>query len=287
MLALSFQNVQKKFDDFTALESVSFDVKKGEFLALLGPNGAGKTTLINCLSGITKRSGGLIQVFDDDPEIAPEITKMKLGVVEQELVFDPFFTPIETLRLRRGLFGMKANEAYLLWLLKKLSLSDKKDVRARFLSGGMKRRLMIAKALAHEPEILILDEPTAGVDIELRKNLWAFIAELRKEKGITILLTTHYLEEAEELADRVAIINQGKILIAEDKRKLLARHSRILEIERMDGKVDTIEIKPGEDIGTQIQSCKQVKDIRIREPKLEEVFLEITSDGNHEYTPMP
>lgn len=220
---LSFQNVSKKFGDFSALKNISFEVKKGEFFALLGPNGAGKTTLINCLNGITDRSGGVIDVDGDDPAINPTVTKMKLGIVEQELVFDPFFTPLEILRLRRGLFGLKPDEDYLLWLLEKLNLSDKKNARARDLSGGMKRRLMIAKALAHDPEILILDEPTAGVDIELRNNLYKFLKELKKS-GKTLVLTTHYLEEAEQLADTICIQKEGETVLVEDKKSLLKRN---------------------------------------------------------------
>ncbi len=276
MTALSFQNVEKKYGNFTALQSVSFAIKKGEFFALLGQNGAGKTTLINCLSGLTRRSGGEINVEGEDPEKNPNFTKNKLGIVSQEITFDPFFTPIEILRLQRGFYGKSENEEYLFWLLKKLSLLEKKDTRGRQLSGGMKRRLMIAKALVHEPEILILDEPTAGVDVELRQNLWHFMEELREKKGITILLTTHYLEEAEALADRIAILHQGEIVICDETKKILAGHKRILEIEKTDGEVTHFEINPGENIFQKISQCPSIKDIRIREPKLEEIFLEIT-----------
>lgn len=280
MFSLFFKDVQKNYGDFTALKSVSLDIKKGEFFALLGPNGAGKTTLINCLSGIVKRSGGSITVQGEDPEVNPEFTKMKLGIVEQELVFDPFFSPFETLKWRRGFFGLKPNNEYLLWLLEKLSLTDKKDTNSRRLSGGMKRRLMIAKALAHEPEILILDEPTAGVDIELRQNLWTFMAELRKEKNMTILLTTHYLEEAEQLADRIAILNQGEILICEEKEKLLAHHKRVLEVEHQDGTWEQFDIDPEKGLAAYEGILCKAKNLKIREPKLEEVFLEITKSVN-------
>lgn len=280
MLTLKFHNVQKNYDKFAALKSVDFNIKKGEFFALLGPNGAGKTTLINCLSGIVKRSGGTITVMGKDPERDPAFTKMKLGVVEQELVFDPFFTPFETLKWRRGFFGIKSDDAYLLWLLEKLSLTDKKDVNSRRLSGGMKRRLMIAKALAHEPEILVLDEPTAGVDIELRQNLWKFIAELRIEKKMTILLTTHYLEEAEQLADRIAILNRGEIILCEEKKKLLARHTRILEVEDFDGKWEQFPIDPKKGLAAYERVIGKARNIKIREPKLEEVFLEQLTVSN-------
>jgi len=274
---LSFQNVGKKYDDFEALKGVSFDIKQGEFFALLGQNGAGKTTLINCLSGISKRTSGEIFVQGKDPEIEPIFTKSKVGVVAQEIAFDPFFTPLEILGLQRGFFGKPKNDEYLLWLLHKLSLFDKKDVGGRQLSGGMKRRLMIAKALVHEPEILILDEPTAGVDVELRQNLWKFMKELREEKNITILLTTHYLEEAEALAERIAIVHHGEIVVCDETKKVLSRHKRILEIETKQGEIKEFEIHAGEDMLQKICQCKNIHDIRIREPKLEDIFLEITA----------
>lgn len=276
MSALVFENVQKEYKNLTALSSVSFTVKEGEFFALLGQNGAGKTTLISCLSGTAWRSSGTILVCGEDPEKNPNFTKAHLGVVPQEITFDPFFSPLEALRMRRGFFGLKKNDEYLLWLLKKLSLFDKKDVEPRWLSGGMKRRFMIAFALAHEPKVLILDEPTAGVDVELRQSLWIFLEELRKEKGITILLTTHYLEEAETLADRIAILHKGKILVCEDKKKLLGRQKRVLEVETDSGETKTFPIEAKDNIVEKIQSCSHIRDIRIREPKLEEVFLEMT-----------
>ncbi len=275
--ALKFQNVHKKYGDFTALKNVTFEVKEGEFIALLGPNGAGKTTLINCLNGLTSRNGGEISVFGEDPEKNPLSTKMNLGIVEQELVFDPFFTPLEMLRLRRGLFGLKPDEAYVNWLLEKLSLEDKKKVRARELSGGMKRRLMIAKALAHEPKILILDEPTAGVDVELRNALYDFLRALRKQ-GLTIVLTTHYLEEAELLADRVAIQNLGETVVFEDTKKLLATKNRWLCVEFEDGTVGKFELKADTSVRKTLDSfgSKKIKDLKIQEPNLEEIFLEFT-----------
>ncbi|MEI7511217.1 MAG: ABC transporter ATP-binding protein [Candidatus Peregrinibacteria bacterium] len=281
MPALSFSAVSKYFGDFSALKSVSFSVEKGEFFALLGSNGAGKTTLIHCLSGMLQRTGGEILVFGKDPEKESETTKKQIGVVEQEVGFDPFLSPLETLRTVRGFFGMPADEPYLEWILERLGLLEKRHVRGRYLSGGMKRRLMIAKALSHEPEILILDEPTAGVDIELRQNLWAFLQELRKEKGITILLTTHYLEEAEALADRIAIIRDGGIAVCEEKSVLLARRKRILEVTHEDGTVELLTLNHGENMAQKIaqflQHTPNIQDIHIREPRLEEVFLEITS----------
>jgi ABC-2 type transport system ATP-binding protein len=277
--ALQFTNVEKRYEKLTALNSVSFEIKKGEFFALLGQNGAGKTTLISCLCGMATRTGGSIFVNGEDPEQNPVYTKNAIGVVQQEVTFDPFFTPLELLRMRRGLFGKSPNDEYVHWLLEKLSLLDKKDARSRQLSGGMRRRLMIAQALVHEPEILILDEPTAGVDVELRQSLWAFMQELRQEKGITILLTTHYLEEAEALADRIAILHKGEIVICEEKKQLLKRKKRVLELENKHGEISSLQLEPNENILETIQksSCaKDLTDIRIREPKLEDVFLEIT-----------
>lgn len=277
--ALLFNAVQKNFGDVKALKNVSFSVDEGEFVALLGPNGAGKTTLINCLNGLTKRDGGEILVMGEDPEINPLHTKLALGIVEQELVFDPFFTPLEMLRLRRGLFGLKPDEAYVNWLLDKLSLSDKKHVRARQLSGGMKRRLMIAKALAHKPKILILDEPTAGVDVQLRNSLYDFLQNLRKE-GLTIVLTTHYLEEAELLADRIAIQKEGETLVFEDKKKLLGTKKKFLEITDADGQV--IQIEEGKKGGFNLEKISadypRAHNLRVIEPKLEDIFIELTQN---------
>lgn len=274
--AISFQNVNKKFKNFEALQNISFDLNQGEFLALLGPNGAGKTTLINCLTGITKRSDGLILVNGRDPEKEPENTKIEIGVVEQELCFDPFFTPLEILKLRQGLFGIKEDLPYLLWILEELELLDKKDNDIHSLSGGMKRRLMIAKALAHKPQILVLDEPTAGVDIELRQKLYKFLKQLNTEKNISILLTTHYLEEAELLADRIVIQHQGKTLLTENKEKLLAQNKRTLLIEKENGDTEEIKISTTENIAEKIKSYSHIKNIKIQEPKLEEIFLHLT-----------
>jgi len=274
---LEFSNVKKSFGNVKALKNVNFKVLKGEFVALLGPNGAGKTTLINCLNGLTKRDDGIISVMGEDPESQPLHTKMALGIVEQELVFDPFFTPLEMLRMRRGLFGLKPDEEYVNWLLEKLSLGDKKNAKTRGLSGGMKRRLMIAKALAHKPKILILDEPTAGVDIELRNSLYKFLQELRDE-GVTIVLTTHYLEEAELLADKVAIQAEGETLVFKTTKELLGTKKKVLELTDCDGNVTRLE--EGERGGFNLERISaahpRVTNMRVIEPKLEDVFLEFT-----------
>jgi ABC-2 type transport system ATP-binding protein len=275
--ALVFNKVQKNFGDLKALKNITFTVESGAFVALLGPNGAGKTTLINCLNGLTKRDGGEILVMGEDPEVNPLHTKMALGIVEQELVFDPFFTPLEMLRMRRGLFGLKPDENYVNWLLDKLSLTDKKNVRARQLSGGMKRRLMIAKALAHKPTILILDEPTAGVDVELRNALYDFLRELKKD-GMTIVLTTHYIEEAQLLADKVAIQADGETLIFESTQSLLGRKKKVLELTTKDGEVVTLE--EGQKGGFNLEKISadypRAHNLRVIEPKLEDIFLEFT-----------
>lgn len=277
MDALSFSRVQKSYGKEVVLKNISFSVKEKEFFALLGPNGAGKTTLINCLSGISKRGDGMIQVFGEDPEQNPIFTKSCLGVVEQEITFDPFFTPMETLRMRRGFFGMQKNDDYLHWLLEKLDLQKKENTLSVLLSGGMKRRLMIAQALAHEPKVIILDEPTAGVDVELRQSLWKFFQELRRERSITILLTTHYLEEAEALAERIAIIQEGEILVCESKKELLSRHKRILEVKFQNGERKSLQLEPKENIAQKIALFPNALDISIREPKLEDIFLELTT----------
>lgn len=275
--ALEFNHVRKSFDEVKALRDVNFSVNEGEFMALLGPNGAGKTTLINCLNGLTQRDEGEIRVMGVDPEVNSIFTKSTLGIVEQELVFDPFFPPIEILRLRRGLFGLKKDDNYLDWLLEKLGLSDKRMAKTRDLSGGMKRRLMIAKALAHQPKILILDEPTAGVDVELRNSLYDFLRELNQE-GMTIVLTTHYLEEAELLADRIAIQKLGETIVFEETQKLLGRRNRILCVEFNDGHKEQIEITEEMSIRQTLDSfgTKKIKDIKIKEPNLEDIFIELT-----------
>ena len=275
-VALKFHKVKKKFDQLEALKGVSLEIKEGEFFALLGQNGAGKTTLINCLAGVTRRDSGDIEVFDKNIDAAPTFAKTNVGIVAQEVAFDPFFGPAEILRMQRGLFGMRQNEEHLDWLLKKLGLEDKKHVRSRQLSGGMRRRLMIAKALVHEPKVLILDEPTAGVDVELRQNLWKFMEELRQKHGVTILLTTHYLEEAQALADRIAIIHKGEVIVNEEKKQLLKRQKRIVEVETSQGEHETFELEHGQSPLDKIRNRHDIEDITIREPKLEDIFLDLT-----------
>ena len=203
-----------------ALKSMSLDITRGEILALLGPNGAGKTTLISIICGIVNASTGAVKVDGHDIVTDFRITRSMIGLVPQELTLGAFDKVINTLRFSRGLFGKQPDEAYLEQLLKKLSLWDKRNSEILTLSGGMKRRVLIGKALAHEPKVLFLDEPTAGVDVELRKDMWALVRDLR-ESGVTIILTTHYIEEAEEIADRVGVINKGELLLVDDKQNIM------------------------------------------------------------------
>ncbi|MCP3927463.1 MAG: ABC transporter ATP-binding protein [Desulfobacterales bacterium] len=219
---LEIKNVSKQYKKgaIDALKDISFTVKKGEFVALLGQNGAGKSTLINILAGNVKKSKGTVKIGGIDLDKNELDTKKKVGVVHQEISFDYVFSVDEVLRNQSGYFGLKDNNGYINELLETLSLTDKKNDSSRSLSGGMKRRLLIAKALVHRPDLLILDEPTAGVDIGLRHQLYDFLNELHK-KGTTIILTTHYLEEAEKLCDRVIVIDQGKIVVDENKKVLM------------------------------------------------------------------
>ena len=236
--AISVSHLNKTYaSGFQALKDINLDIRHGEIFALLGPNGAGKTTLIGIICGIVKPSTGTVTVDGHDIVADYRAARALIGLVPQELTTDAFETPPATMRFSRGLFGKPANPAYIETVLKQLSLWDKKDAKIRMLSGGMKRRLMIAKALSHEPQILFLDEPTAGVDVELRKDMWQLVRELRAS-GVTIILTTHYIEEAEDMADRVGVINKGEIILVEDKAELmrkLGRKQLTLELrERID-----------------------------------------------------
>ena len=205
-----------------ALDGVNLEVGRGQFFGLLGPNGAGKSTLINILAGLVTKSEGTAEIWGFDIDAHPRNAKLSIGVVPQEILFDPFFTPREALEIQAGLYGIRAAERQTDALLAAMRLTDKANAYARTLSGGMKRRLLVAKAMVHSPPILVLDEPTAGVDIELRQQLWAFLKELHAA-GVTVILTTHYLEEAEQLCDRIAIINHGKVVANEPTHQLLAR----------------------------------------------------------------
>ena len=220
---VSIQSVCKTYaGGLEALKGINLEIEEGEILALLGPNGAGKTTLISTICGISSLSTGKISVGGMDIEADYRKVRKMIGLVPQEITLEPFETVINSIRFSRGLFGKPKNEAYLDQVLKTLSLFDKKHARVITLSGGMKRRVLIAKALSHEPRVLFLDEPSAGVDVELRKDMWATVNKLKKQ-GVTIILTTHYIEEAEAIADRIAVINGGEILLVEDKDALMSR----------------------------------------------------------------
>ena len=223
---ISVAAVTKRFDSgLVAIDTINLEIAKGEIFALLGPNGAGKTTLISVICGIVSMTSGEVRVDGHDIARAYRAARSKVGLVPQEIALDIFATVWNTVRFSRRLFGRPSNDAYLEALLRDLSLWDKRDSRIVELSGGMKRRVMIAKALSHEPDVLFLDEPTAGVDVNLRRDMWALVRRLR-DKGVTIILTTHYIEEAEEMADRVGVINNGHILLVEDKAALMHKFGK-------------------------------------------------------------
>ncbi len=221
--AISVSNLCKTYKTgFEALKNVNLEIEKGEIFALLGPNGAGKTTLISVICGIVNPSSGTVKAMGFDNQVDYRQTRALIGLVPQELTTDAFETVWATVSFSRGLFGLSRDPAYIEKTLKSLSLWDKRDDKIMTLSGGMKRRVLIAKALSHEPQILFLDEPSAGVDVNLRRDMWNLVRELRKT-GVTIILTTHYIEEAEEMADRVGVINKGEIILVEEKKKLMQK----------------------------------------------------------------
>lgn len=223
---LSITGLSKRYNDGqVALENVSFDVKEGEILALLGPNGAGKTTLISAVCGLVVPTAGQVTVGGFDTRSNYRLARSLIGLVPQEIALEPFEKVINTVRFSRGLFGKSPNDDQIELVLRQLSLWDKKDSKILQLSGGMKRRVLIAKALAHEPRVLFLDEPSAGVDVELRRDMWKLVSDL-KSQGVTIILTTHYIEEAEAIADRVGVISKGKLILLEEKKALMKRMGR-------------------------------------------------------------
>ena len=223
-VAVSIQQVAKNFGSLRALDGVSLEIGEGEFFGLLGPNGAGKTTLISCLAGLVRPDAGSLTVMGCDVLADYREARRRLGVVPQELVFDPFFSVRETLRIQSGYFGCRNNDDWIDEILESLDLTAKADTNMRRLSGGMKRRVLVAQALVHKPPVIVLDEPTAGVDVELRQGLWHFVQRLNRE-GHTIILTTHYLEEAEALCGRIAMLKQGRVVALDTTSNLLARFS--------------------------------------------------------------
>jgi ABC-2 type transport system ATP-binding protein len=221
----------KRYGAFTALDNATLTIEAGEIFALLGPNGAGKTTLIGCVCGLVKKTSGRVRLFGADLDLDPVSPRYGVGLVPQEINFDPFFTVRESLHIQAGYYGKRRDDARVDELIAALNLTDKADTQMRALSGGMKRRLLIAKALVHRPKLVFLDEPTAGVDVELRRDLWQYVRKLR-EGGTTVVLTTHYLEEAEELADRVGIIDKGRLVLVEPTEALMRRlGERRLEVK--------------------------------------------------------
>jgi ABC-2 type transport system ATP-binding protein len=229
-IAIQIRNVSKRFGSLQALGGVDLDVHEGEFFGLLGPNGAGKTTLISVLAGLVQADSGEIRICGHDVRTHYRLARRSLGVVPQELVFDPLFTVRETLRIQSGYFGIRSNDAWIDEIMAHLDLTSKADVNMRALSGGMKRRVLVAQALVHKPPVIVLDEPTAGVDVELRQGLWKFIRGLNQD-GHTVVLTTHYLEEAESLCQRIAMLKQGKIVALDSTANLLKRvHHLFLQL---------------------------------------------------------
>ena len=281
---VSIKDLSKTYNSgFEALKNINLDIKKGEILALLGPNGAGKTTLISTICGIVSPTSGTVTVDGNDIITDFRKTRQMIGLVPQELTLGAFEQVFQTVSFSRGLFGCKKDDDYLKQLLKDLSLYDKKDTEVRALSGGMKRRVLIAKALSHEPQILFLDEPTAGVDVELRKDMWKIVNEL-KSKGVTIILTTHYIEEAEEIADRVGVINNGELLLVEQKVHLmesLGKKQLVIELKESLAKVpsslDKYNIELSDD-GMHISYTFIVKD---EETDISDLLQEITNSELH------
>ena len=304
MPAVSFQHVSKTFKSGTrevhALTDVSFNIEQGEFFGLLGPNGAGKTTLISVLAGLARANAGSVTVLGHDVVTDYAAARRSLGVVPQELVFDPFFSVRETLRIQGGYFGVrtdaKANDAWIDELLANLGLSDKADANMRQLSGGMKRRVLVAQALVHRPPVIVLDEPTAGVDVELRQTLWQFIARLNKE-GHTVLLTTHYLEEAEALCGRIAMLKNGRVVALDRTSALLAgTASTMLRFKtdhalpaalaaraRVTGRIVQVSAHDAAEVETILSALRsggvKVEVLDIGRADLEDVFLEIMANA--------
>jgi ABC-2 type transport system ATP-binding protein len=298
-VAVSIQQVAKRFGELHALDGVSLDIAEGEFFGLLGPNGAGKTTLISCLAGLARPDAGSLSVLGRDVVADYRAARHLLGVVPQELVFDPFFTVRETLRIQSGYFGLRNNDRWIDEILANLDLADKADTNMRRLSGGMKRRVLVAQALVHKPPVIVLDEPTAGVDVELRLGLWQFIRRLNRE-GHTIILTTHYLEEAEALCGRIAMLQKGRVVALDSTENLLREFSgHTMSLRLADGAVLPAALAgmaaQGADGGWQLnlpdfsavervlaalrEAGIVIEDLRLSPPDLEEAFVRVMQKG--------
>jgi ABC-2 type transport system ATP-binding protein len=304
--AISIRNLEKTYaGGKRALENISMDIPRGQIFGLLGPNGAGKSTLINILAGLVNKSGGTAEIWGFDIDKHPRNAKASIGVVPQEILFDPFFTPAETLELQAGLYGIPKAKRQTAELLHAVHLEDKAYAYSRTLSGGMKRRLLIAKAMVHSPPILVLDEPTAGVDIELRQQLWSYVRSLN-DQGVTIVLTTHYLEEAEQLCDRIAIIHHGQLIANETTRTLVGMAQEKAVEVTVDRDVTRLpdstcfdkialmgkrtlaityrkdRVNAGDVLAVLQQEGLGIIDVSTREADLEDVFLNLTraADAN-------
>ena len=304
---ISIKNLSNIYKNgFEALKKINLNIKKGEIFAMLGPNGAGKTTLISIICGIVTPSSGTVTVDDFDIIDDYRETRSRIGLVPQELTLEQFETVFNNVSYSRGLYGKKPDPQHIEKILKQLSLWDKKDQRLRQLSGGMKRRVLIAKALSHEPSILFLDEPTAGVDVELRQDMWKIVEELRAT-GVTIILTTHYIEEAEAIADRVGVINQGEIIVVEDTKELLKKmgHKKLTvdlqeEISKIPDSLDKYKLVLGKNkmsidytynvqaeqtgITNLLQDIKdaglKLKDLKTEQSTLEKIFVSLVKENN-------
>jgi ABC-2 type transport system ATP-binding protein len=305
MPAISFQSVSKSYPSsrgpngstFLALDNVQLDIEEGEFFGLLGPNGAGKTTMISILAGLTRATSGRVTVLGHDVQADYAQARRKLGVVPQELVFDPFFNVREALRFQSGYFGIRNNDAWIDELLESLGLADKAGANMRQLSGGMKRRMLVAQALVHKPPVIVLDEPTAGVDVELRQTLWQFVSSLNKQ-GHTVLLTTHYLEEAEALCGRIAMLKTGRIVALDRTTDLLkAASGNVLRFKtsgelppalaaraRVTGSVVQLPAHNALEIEQYLAAVREsgltVEDVEMRKADLEDVFIDIMNRHN-------
>ncbi len=312
--AISIQNLTKRYaapkgakgeeaEGKLALNDVSFDVPQGSIFGLLGPNGAGKSTLINVLAGIVNKTSGSANIWGFDIDHQRRNSSRAIGIVPQEIVFDPFFTPYEVLENQGGFYGIPAKDRRSEDLLEAVRLSDKRDAYARTLSGGMKRRLLVAKAMVHSPPILVLDEPTAGVDVELRRQLWELVTQLNND-GVTVVLTTHYLEEAEELCDRIAIINHGELIANKPTRELVdmarekivavtvesdltaaPQHDAFAKVELagergVEVTYDKDKLNAGQVLAILQEQGLKVEDVTTREADLEDVFVQLTGTGS-------
>jgi ABC-2 type transport system ATP-binding protein len=294
--AIEARDLVKRYPRVTALDRVSLRIEPGEFFGLLGPNGAGKTTLISIVAGLTRASSGRVTVMGHDVASDYRLARRCLGVVPQELVFDPFFSVRETLRIQSGYFGLRHNDAWIDEVIANLDLGAKADANMRSLSGGMKRRVLVAQALVHRPPVIVLDEPTAGVDVELRQGLWQFVRRLNRD-GHTIVLTTHYLEEAQQMCSRIAMLKAGRIVAMEPTRDLLARLAGVQlvmklrgalpaqlapqVVERSDERV-VLKVAQPADVESVLAALRvagcQIEDIEVGHADLEDVFLQVMSD---------